>query len=79
MNTKELNSICSQYKSDINRILANKGHKLQIGYSFGRNVSNTIYLSEVGTGRIVSTIGNFKTSSELENCIRVIQNLLNNI
>jgi hypothetical protein len=79
MKTSELNAICSQYKSEINRMLFNKGSKLSIGYSFGRNISNTIYLHERESGLIISNIGNFKTSLELENCIRIINNLLNNI
>lgn len=79
MKASELNAICSQYKSEINRILTNKASNLRIGYSFGRNVSNTIYLVECESGKFVSNIGNFRTSKEVENNMRVINNLLNNI
>ena len=75
--TQQRIEICSQYKAEINRILTNRNNPQRIGFSFGRNVSNTIYLVQAIDGKVMGRIGDFNTSKEVENTLRTILNFYN--
>lgn len=76
MKKTELNELCSQYKSEINRRLFNKAASYEVGYSFGRNVSNTIYIYDRHNKNILQNIGTYSTAQEVLTNLKTLSTLL---